>query len=236
MPKFKINLTLAFLAIIPTISQPIITKPPTPQSTEVQNFRKTIQQKIQAKIDESKNSPGQKMAWPGLIKQINALEIDLDFSGQNKQVFIDNAMAYSNSKKIDTAILKPGQNILVMGIVKPESPDKMEAKQIILNPIQQQTNQQIFSGTIGDVSKSSKTVMVIPANQKEIQVLINDKTELTIPNKTPLAYKDLFKGQRLIVFGQNKDKTGKTVLATKIYALTQKPAAIPSIAKPTQSK
>ncbi len=237
MPKFNLNLTLAFLAIVPTFTpSPIITKIPNPQNTEVQNFRKTIQEKIQAKISESKNIPGAKIAWPGTIKEINALELKLDLSGKDKQITIDKAIVYSNSRKIDTAILKPGQQVLVMGLVKTETPDQMEAKQIILNPSISQNKTVKLIGIIGDISKSSKTIMIIPPSQKEIQVQITEKTELLSFNKTPLLYKDLFKDQRLIIFGQYKDKAGKIILPTKIYALSQKPSPTPSIAKPTQSK
>lgn len=237
MPKFNLNLTLAFLAIIPTFTPaPTITKIPGPQNTEVQNFRKTIQEKIQAKISESKSIPGTKIAWPGTIKEINALELKLDLSGQDKQITIDKAIVYSNSRKIDTAMLKPGQQILVMGLVKTETPDQMDARQIILNPGIFQNKIVRLVGTIGDISKSSKTIMVIPPSQKEIQVQITEKTELLSPNKTPLLYKDLFKDQRLIIFGQYKDKAEKIILPTKIYALSQKPGPTPSIAKPTQSK
>ncbi len=225
-----------------------ITKTPTPTPTPpkpttiVENFRKTIQDKVQEKINEVRSS-GAKKAYLGVVKNTNLLELELDLAnGTTKKMSLSSELVFTDGKqKLQPATLKPGQTVLAIGYLK--SDDSFDAKRIVLqskSDLDKPTLTMTY-GQIADISKSSKTLLIVPSNNigKEIQAIVDDKTTLLNLGKKNIAYPDLKKSQKVIAFTQPKDKTGKTQIIRKLVLLSPvatAPSPTPKVAKPTNTQ
>ncbi len=241
MLNFNILLLSTSLALAITKTPTPTPTPPKP-TTIVDNFRKTIQDKVQEKINEVKSS-GTKKAYLGIVKTSTLLELELNLpSGTTKKMTLSEDLVFTDGKqKLQLATLKPGQTILAIGYLK--SDDSFDIKRIVLQTkadLEKPTLTMTF-GQIADISKSSKTLLIVPSNNigKEIQAVVDDKTTLLNLSKKTIAYSDLKKSQKVIAFTQPKDKTGKTQIIKKLVLLSQlapSPTPTPKVAKPTNTQ
>ncbi len=237
----SLHLAIAAKTPTPTLSPtPIPTAIPTKTSI-VDDFRKSVQEKVQEKIKEAKNILGKKIGWQGIVKQANLLEIEIDINGTTKKVFLGEDTTFSSgTKKLELATLKTGQTILALGYQKD---DGLDAKKLFL--VDTKPTSELFTtiGEIADVSKSTKTILVVPniTKGKEIQVIFDSKSIIQSSTKKNYSYTDLEKGQRIIALTYSKDKTSKLQIASKIYIFSdisqkENPTPTPRVAKPTKTQ
>lgn len=236
MHASKILLFSLLLVILATTKPAAIAVEPTAsESATIQNLRKAVQEKVTTKLKEiSQTTIPNKRAWQGQIKQIDPVNILLDVSGQDKTLALSESTVFIDGakNKIDPAKFKIGQTILALGYTKDNL--EMDTKRVILvNPNVSVPKFTVTSGQISDISKTSQTLVLVPTfnKNKEIQVVIDAKTNLLNINQKVLLYPDLYKSQKVVAILSQKDKTGKVFFAQTIIALSQKPTPTPSIAK-----
>lgn len=238
MLNFNLLFLTASLALAVTTTPTPIAKP----TSIVENFRKTIQDKVQEKINEVKAS-GTKKALLGTVKTSNLLDLEIETpDGQTKKITLSDDIVYTDGKqKLQLATLKPGQVVLLLGYIK--SDDSFDAKRIVLQSKDdlEKPRLSLVVGHIADISKTTKTLLIVPGSNigKEIQATVDDKTVFLNTSKKSISYTDLKKSQKIIAFTRPKDKTGKTQIISKLVLLsdlTPAPSPTPTVAKPTKTQ
>jgi len=236
----KLPIKTSITTIVPTVTTVLPSAIPTKENI-VDDFRKTVQEKVQEKINEAKSILGVKTAWQGVVKQATLLEVELEVDGKTQKIDLsDETVFTSGTRKLELATIKSGQTILALGYLKGET---LEAKRLVLVETKPEVSYLTTIGQIADISKSTKTILVIPTQNKgkEVQVIFDTKSQVFNMAKKLIDYKDLEKSQKVISITYPKDKTGKIQIATKIYVLSPiipktTPTPTPKVAKPTNTQ
>lgn len=199
----KINivfLSLFLISAFPAFAQ----TPTTSTTTEIQQLREVIQQKVKEKLQNlGQQLPveSSKKAYTGTISEISSTVIKINGKNQNFQFNLNNDTTYINLKqsKIKNTDLKIGQEVLVLSLKSDSS--QLIAKRIILIESKKLENLKVTTlGKIADISTTSSVITLIPINNKnqELQIKIDSKTQIINQNNQSLKYNDLKKGQKII--------------------------------------
>lgn len=200
---------------IPTSQHQI--QPTTSTTTEIQQLREVIQQKVKEKVKEKLQNLNQtpvesnKKAYSGTITEVNTSYIKINSRNQNIQFTVNNDTSYINLKqsKIKNTDLKVGQEVLILSLKQDSSP--LIARRIILIESKKLENQKVtIVGKIADISTSSSVLTLIPINNKnqELQIKIDNKTEILSFDKKTLKIADLKKGFKIIcTYGSSSNST-----------------------------
>lgn len=198
-------LSLLFIFSFPVSAQ----TPTTSTTTEIQQLREVIQQKVKEKLQNLGQSPveNSKKAYAGTITELNSTGIKINSRNQNLQFTINNDTSYINLKqsKIKNTDLKVGQEVLILSLKQDSS--QLIARRIILIESKKLENQKVtIIGKIADISTTSSVITLIPINNKnqELQIKIDSKSEIINNKNQTLKFSDLKKGQKIIcTYGLN---------------------------------
>lgn len=194
---------LLLLAIIFSFfPSPVVAQSPTVSTSEIQNLREVIQQKVREKLDQIKEplAENPKKAYLGSITEITDTKITIDTKNQLKEFILADDSVYIGSKqtKIKRTDLKVGQDVLILSLNKDTI---IYAKRILVtDPKKIQNHKTVVLGQIADISKSSPIFVLIPTNNKnrDLQIKILATTEIFSKDGTKIKDTDLKKGQKVI--------------------------------------
>ena len=193
---------------------------PTPEN-DIQKLREVIQQKVQQKLQEISGQEviNPKKAYLGTITKIEDKNLSFDSKGQKYEFIISDDATFVNLKqnKIKITDLKEGQDVLVLTLAKDEI---IYAKRIlIVDPSKLENKKNISLGKIADISTTTSIFVLIPVNNnsRDLQMKIDNKTEIVTKDNKILKFSDLKKGQKIVCIYTNGQNS--TYPALKIITL-----------------
>lgn len=213
---FLLLLVSNFIFQISTINA----QTPTPEN-DIQKLREVIQQKVQQKLQEisGQDIVNPKKAYLGIITKIENNNLSIDSKGQKYEFTISDDATFINLKqnKIKITDLKEGQDVLVLTLAKDEI---IYAKRIlIVDPSKLENKKNISLGKIADISTTTSIFVLIPVNNnsRDLQMKIDNKTEIVTKDNKILKFSDLKKGQKIVCIYTNGQNS--TYPALKIITL-----------------
>jgi hypothetical protein len=219
-------LTLIVLFLISANTVRAIT--PTPEASssgsasldEIQKIREVVQQKVKEKLQQITTVDNSiPRSAIGTITQINNKEITISYKNSNQLISVTDETIFIDAKKNKISLdkLKSGQDILALGYIN--DGNNLEAKRIVIIDLKTIENiNQVVTGKIVDLSKTSPIFTLIPSKNKntQFQIEIDDKTEIIDSNNKKYTQKNLISGQKVIVIIKPDPKIQKTYYASKI--------------------
>lgn len=195
----KILLLALIFSFFPS---PVVAQSPTVSTSEIQNLREVIQQKVLEKLEQIREpvTENPRKAYLGSITEITDAKIIIDTKNQLREFILAEDSVYIGSKqtKIKRADLKVGQDVLVLSLNKDTL---IYAKRILVtDPKKIQNHKTVVLGQIADISKSSPIFVLIPTNNKnrDLQIKILATTEIYSKDGKKIKDTDLKKGQKII--------------------------------------
>ncbi|MBP6989501.1 hypothetical protein KBB48_01870 [Candidatus Shapirobacteria bacterium] len=195
----KILLLALIFSFFPS---PVVAQSPTVSTSEIQNLREVIQQKVLEKLEQIREpvTENPRKAYLGSITEITDTKIIIDTKNQLREFILAEDSVYIGSKqtKIKRADLKVGQDVLVLSLNKDTL---IYAKRILVtDPKKIQNHKTVVLGQIADISKSSPIFVLIPTNNKnrDLQIKILATTEIYSKDGKKIKDTDLKKGQKII--------------------------------------
>lgn len=195
----KILLLALIFSFFPS---PVVAQSPTVSTSEIQNIREVIQQKVLEKLEQIREpvTENPRKAYLGSITEITDTKIIIDTKNQLREFILAEDSVYIGSKqtKIKRADLKVGQDVLVLSLNKDTL---IYAKRILVtDPKKIQNHKTVVLGQIADISKSSPIFVLIPTNNKnrDLQIKILATTEIYSKDGKKIKDTDLKKGQKII--------------------------------------
>jgi len=195
----KILLLALIFSFFPS---PVVAQSPTVSTSEIQNIREVIQQKVLEKLEQIREpvTENPRKAYLGSITEITDTKIIIDTKNQLREFILAEDSVYIGSKqtKINRADLKVGQDVLVLSLNKDTL---IYAKRILVtDPKKIQNHKTVVLGQIADISKSSPIFVLIPTNNKnrDLQIKILATTEIYSKDGKKIKDTDLKKGQKII--------------------------------------
>ena len=231
------RLLIALLLLSFPLSATAQSPSPTPtdsSSDQIQKIRQAVQQKVQEKLSEINNTQSDpKKAFLGTVTIINPGQLTISYQNSTRQInYTEDTVIIDNKRnKTSADKIKVGQDILALGYLDAAT-FTFDAKRLVFVSLPALENpHRISLGKIADVSKSSPVLVFIPLADKnsQLQIKINDKTEiLTLKNKS-LKSDQLVRGQDAIIIFRPDPPGSKNFLATKIISLQDPPSPTPTV-------
>jgi len=203
----------------------------TPSAETTQDIVDLVQQKVKEKLNLINTPSTQPKAFIGNITQIDQTQITTTFQNKAQTISIGESTVYIDIKKLKTKFtnLKVGQTILSMGYLNESN--GLDAKRIvIIDPKSTENTNQIVTGQIVDISKSSPIIVIIPLKDKnnQYQIKTDSKTEITNLSGKKVTSDSLSSGKKVVVIIQPDPKIAKTFYATKIISLESATSVSPT--------
>jgi len=194
----------------------------TPSAETTQDIVDLVQQKVKEKLNLITTPSSQPKAFIGNITQIDQNQITTTFQNKTQVISVGESTIYVDTKKNKTKFtsLKVGQTILSMGYLNESN--GLDAKRIvIIDPKSAENTNQIVTGQIVDISKSSPIMVIIPLKDKnnQYQIKTDTKTEIVNLSGKKITSDSLASGKKVVVIIQPDPKISKTFYATKIISL-----------------
>jgi len=199
---------------------------PSPTTTsEIQQFRQVIEQKVKAKLQEinQTTSTDSKRGYLGTITKIDLDKINLDTKNKNQSINLNTDTLFFNAKstKIKSTDLKVGQEVLAIGLLDDQN-NLLTKRVIVTIPKSNQNLKTTIYGQVVDVSTMYSLLALIPLSNKNTQYQVKTDTKnIQIISKTgeKLALKDITKGKKIIIISTSAVIASQTITAEKIIVL-----------------
>ena len=216
---------IAFIYLLNFFTKPVMavaTTTTTATDSATKDIVNLVQQKVKEKLNLINSPSTQPKSFVGNITQLDQTQITISYQNQTKNINIGDSTVYIDSKKNKSKLVnfKVGQTILAMGYLS--QANDLDGKRIVLVDAKSIENiNQIVTGQIVDISKSSPIIVIIPTKDKnsQYQIKTDSKTEIVNLDGKKIISSSLSSDKKVVVIIQPDAKISKTFYATKIISL-----------------
>ncbi len=207
----------------------------TPESSDIDNLRKAVQEKVQEKIKQIVDATvKERKAYLGIVRSVSPLEISIETRQAEKimlSITTDTVIVDGTRAKIDVAQVKEGMEVLAMGYTK--SATELDVKRLIATtPTKEVPKDIIFTGLLTDVSKTTKTIVATALQNKSLEyvITIDTSTRIFDTEGKDINFASLSKGTRGVFILKPKDAKQKTYTAKRLV-LIMPPSPSPTLSQ-----